>query len=354
MQLQQIKVFFNSELLNPILLVFGEEDFFIDTAFSQVTEFIKKREIDDFDVTIVNGSDTTEDFIVSTCLSYPFISPQKLVVVKHFELLTLLGMPKKKSDPTPAFLTYLSNPNPSTCLIIFTNDKKLWGYSKSLRSKKETKLPYPYFQISQSFDWVEYQKISESSIPKWLSETSKQFGFELTPEASEGLLHQIGTNVRELHNELMKISTYSKDKKTVTYNDVAEIVGMSREYSVLEFTKAFNEKNGAKASEILFRLLEHDKIELLLVGSLTRSVLQIWSLKEAQLENRPFNEQLEVSGINRYFFDEYRVAASKYSLKELDQMIIDLTDIDTALKSTTKNSKILFLEFFSKHLPNQL
>jgi DNA polymerase-3 subunit delta len=353
MQLQQLLPFFASDPIPSILLIFGEEDFLVDSAYSQVVEFIKKKEIDEFDVTIVNGADVTEDFIVSTCLSYPFISSQKVVVVKHFELVSLQPISKKKNDPTPALLSYLNNPNPSTILILFSNEKKLWGVSKSQRSKKEVRIPYPYQQIIDSFHWIEFQKIAESSLPKWLSETSKEFHFELLPEASEGLLFQIGTNVRELYNEMMKISTFTKGKKTVTYEDVVDIVGMSREYSVFELMKAFNERNSAKACDIIMHLLEHDKIELLIVGSLTRSLLQLWSLKEATMEQRPLAEQLELSGINRYFYEEYRAAANKYTLAEIDQMILDITDIDTKLKSTTIDSRIMFLEFFSKHLSTQ-
>lgn len=354
MQLQQLSTLFTSENLPPVLLLFGEEDFLVDSAYSQIIEVVKAKEIDDFDLTIVNGSDVTEDFIVSTSLSYPFMSSQRVVIVKHFELVSLQPLSKKKSDPTPALLSYLNNPNPSTSVILFSQEKKLWGVSKSIRSKKEVRIPYPYQQIVDRFDWIEFQKIAVSSLPKWLGETSKSFGFELTPEASEGLLYQIGTNVRELYNELEKISTYTKGKKTISYDDVVEIVGMSREFSVFELIKAFNERNEAKTITIMMHLLEHDKIELMIVGSLARQILQLWSLKEALMEQRPLNDILEISGINRYFYDEYRMAAQNFTVNELDEMIVDLTEIDTKLKSTTIDSKVMLLTFFSKHLSRKI
>jgi|GEM_PF-2705830 len=354
MQLQQLSPLFTLETLPPILLLFGEEDFLVDSAYSQVLELVKAKEIDDFDLTIVNGADITEDFIVSTCLSYPFLSSQRVVIVKHFELVSLLPISKKKSDPSPAFLNYINNPNPSTILILFSQEKKVWGVSKSLRSKKELRIPYPYQQIIDNFYWIEFQKIAESSLPKWLIETSKSFGFELTPDASEGLLYQIGTNVRELYNELEKISTYTKGKKSITYDDVVQIVGMSREFSVFELIKAFNERNESKTITIMMHLLEHDKVELMIVGSLARQILQLWSLKEGLLEQRPLNDVLELSGINRYFYDEYKIASQNYTLTELDEMIVDLTDIDTKLKSTTIDSKVQLITFFSKHLSRKI
>ena len=354
MQLQQLSTLFTAEILPPILLLFGEEDFLVDSAYSQVLELVQSKQIDDFDLTIVNGADVTEDFIISTCLSYPFLSSQRVVIVKHFELVSLQPVSKKKSDPSPAFLSYVNNPNPSTILILFSQEKKLHGVSKSLRSKKELRIPYPYQQLIEKFDWIEYQKIGDTSLPKWLKETSKTFGFELTPEASEGLLYQIGTNIRELYNELEKISTYTKGKKSISYDDVVEIVGMSREFSVFELIKAFNERNESKTITILMHLLEHDKIELMIVASLAKQILQLWSLKEALMEQRPVNDILELSGINRYFFDEYKVAAQNYSLNELDEMIVDLTTIDTKLKSTTLDGKLLLLTFFSKHCSRKI
>jgi len=354
MQLHQLSSLFTNENLPPILLLFGEEDFLVDSAYSQVLDLVKSKQIDDFDLTIVNGADVTEDFIVSTCLSYPFLSTQRVVIVKHFELISLQPISKKKSDPSPALLTYINNPNPSTMLVLFSQEKKIWGLSKSIRSKKEIRIPYPYQHIIEKYDWIEFQKIADSSLPKWLTDTSKTFGFDMTPEASEGLLYQIGTNVRELYNELEKISTYTKGKKTITYDDVVEIVGMSREFSVFELIKAFNERNESKTITIMMHLLEHDKVELMIVASLARQILQLWSLKEGLMEQRQVNDVLELSGINRYFFDEYKAAAQNYSLSELDAMIVDLTEIDTKLKSTTIDSKVLLITFFSKHCSRKI
>lgn len=352
MLLDSVQNIIRSRKFPKILFLFGEEEFLVEEAYQQVFDAVLESGVTDFNVDVVDGEDITPEQLVQMASAFPMMSDIRLLVVKRFEKV-ISGRRGKNAEKSPLG-QYLKNPSPTTVLILKVSDQRtvaeeLKGIAAALNNPKQRdkatekmkKLKFPYNLLLQHADWIDFPKLYERELPSWIAARAKKRGREITPDACDYIVAQVGASLRDISNEIEKIITFVQDKKRITAEDVMALVGASRNYNVFELQKAVGERALTKALDIVHNMLRGERQELLIISMLTRYFISLWKLVDAmRISNNSF-ELAKAIGVSSFFIPEYLAVLNRYKPADIEQAFFALQEADRRIKTSSGDTLII-------------
>lgn len=349
--IESIAPLIKSRKFPPILLLFGEEDFLVEEAANALIEAaVEKNGMESFNFDSFDGSDLSAEALVEMSSAFPMMSERRVVVVRHFEKMNIgRGKDAEKKSPLTA---YFRNPSPTTFLLLVAAQDELQGLKSAVTNPKQQEkakkklaaLKFPFNVLVRECEWMEFPKMRESALSSWVSDRCKSLGREIVPDACELLVAQAGESLRDLHNEIQKIITFAPDKKRLTREDIAEVIGVSKNYNIFELQRTIGERNLPKALEITQRMLVVERQELLIISMLTRYFSILWKLTELMPQTQSPFELSKAVGIDQYFISEYIAALRTYSRGRIEKAFYALCDADIAMKTSTAEAGDVILQ----------
>ncbi len=109
----------------------------------------------------------------------------------------------------------------------------------------------------------------------------RKAGLAIAGDALQSFVERVGTDPRQLHQEIAKLATYLGDRTTVTPADIAAITSASREVFWFEFEDAVAERNLATALTRLRRLLFQREHPIRLITGLETRFRYLLLFREA-------------------------------------------------------------------------
>jgi DNA polymerase-3 subunit delta len=215
----------------PIYYLMGEEDYFIDKISNFIIDNVLTETEKDFNLTVVYGSDI-EDFVsvVNMAKRYPMMAEHQVVVVKEAQNI----------DNMDALEPYLEKPQPSTILVVCHKHGVLD------RRKKIASL------IQEKGVLFESKKWRDNQMPTFINEYVASKQVNIDPKATSMLVDYVGADISRMVGELDKlIITIDVNTKCITPDDVANHIGISKEYNTFELINALQIKNVLKANTII-------------------------------------------------------------------------------------------------------
>lgn len=213
----------------PVYWLEGEEPYFIDKVMNYAEHTILNESEAAFNLTVFYGRDADWTFVVNACRRYPMFAERQVVLLKEAQHM-------KDIDKLE---TYIANPLSSTVFVVAMKDKKVDGrtsLSKLLKKNAE---------VFQS------KKIFESQLPEWVRDMIAAKGYQVTPQALQLLIDNIGNDLSRLENEVEKVALNLANTKTIDENAIEKYVGISKEFNAFELQAAISKKDLAKAIRII-------------------------------------------------------------------------------------------------------
>ena len=210
-----------------IYVLAGEEPYYSDVIIDALNSTVLDESQKDFNLSIVYGNDSDAGQIVCLCRRYPVASPYQLIIVKEAQQLSSLQ----------PFEYYLASPAPDTILVLSFTGKALdkrTGFYKKLKDKAEV---------------LESYTLDEWKVPQWITDYTKQLGYNIDPDAAQLLAQSAGTSLRKIVLEIDKLIK-GTDGTVIRVKDVEVNIGVSRDYNPFELCKAIGEKNILRAFSI--------------------------------------------------------------------------------------------------------
>jgi DNA polymerase-3 subunit delta len=309
-----------SKSLSPVYLLHGEEDFLLEEASDAIVNAALATEERGFNLDIMYGSDADTRDVVSHAASFPMMAERRVVLVREAD---------KLAQPE-VLANYIEHPSPSTSLVLVCA-------KPDFRRK-------PFITAKKHAFVVECKPLWENQVPSWIARRVKKDKREIQPDAASMLAAYVGTSLRELSNELEKLYIYLGEKKAITLDDVAAVVGVSKEFSIFELQWAIGMKETGKATEILERVIEAGEQPVVIVAILTKFFQTIWKLLDARRRNIPAGEQLSQAGAFM-FQEKYREVAHRFTLREVEDVFLALSETDEKLKTSGGSPKLLLQTF---------
>ncbi|PLX08788.1 MAG: DNA polymerase III subunit delta [Marinilabiliales bacterium] len=322
-----------NKIYKPIYLFYGEESYFIDELTNYIAKNVLTEAEKSFNQTILYGKDVNVTNVIELSRRFPMMANMQVVIVKEAQDI------KKFADFEP----YVSNPVKSTILVFSFKNKKTVD--------KRTKV---ISQISKQGVMFESKRLYERDIYPWITSKLNAENISIHPEALRLLYESIGADLTRISAEIKKLLiTLPEDTTQIQKEDVAQNIGINRDFNIFELQKALSYKDSKKVYKIVDYFSKDAKNNPLIATvarlfDYFRKVILYHSLTD-----KGKNNAASVLGVNPYFVDEYRVAAKNYSLSKLIIIVSYLRDTDAKLKgvgAVNANDSDLSKELFYKIL----
>lgn len=213
----------------PVYILMGEEPYYSDLIIEAILQNVLEPQERDFNQTVVYAQDTTTADILQACRRYPMFAPRQLVMVKEAQHLTKLDILEG----------YVENPAPETVLVLAFTGKSV---DKRTAFYKKAKAKCVIFESTA---------ISEWNVARWITTYMQEQGYSITPDAASLMAEHTGNTLRKIVLEADKLfKGMPLDKKEITVKDVETNIGISREFSAFELSKALVFKDYDKAYKI--------------------------------------------------------------------------------------------------------
>jgi len=301
------------EEVAPLYLLYGEEDFLTDEGIAAITDAVFGSGDREFNFDAVSAAERDVREIVAIATSFPMMADRRVVVVRDVD--KVIG---KDAD---VLTSYCENPSRSTCLILV-------AVRPDLRKK-------PYVTIKRNGLVFESKPLYDNQLPGWITSRVEKQGRQITQEACKLLTAYVGASLREVQNEIEKLSIYIGERKEISADDVAAVVGLSKEYSVFELQKAIGVRDLRRSVEIVHHMLEGGESVPFILIMLTSYFTALWKLYDMRRKGVPPRNQAAEARINPYFFQEYAEALNRFSLTELERAFVLLAAADEQSKTSS-------------------
>ncbi len=220
------------------VLLYGEDNYTIKKYLEQILETseikIEDTEYYDFEE---NGLEPA----LQSAMTLPFFSDKKAVILKNCTFLT-----EQKSlsiEENASLKRYCDTFNPSTLFVMMVSNAKL-DLRKNFVKYLTKNIEFKQFNTKNNIN----------EIYKYVKTEIEKNNLTIDSLALTQFVNRIGNDSDVLENELMKLITYSLDKKNITSDMVYEIVTRDIEGNIFELVNAFLEKNIQKTMDIYYDL----------------------------------------------------------------------------------------------------
>ncbi len=259
--------------LLPAYLLFGEEDRMKEEAVAALIRHVVDADFADFDLEKLNASDATADTILAAVGQAPFGSDRRLVVVQGMEQWRERG----KQSEAERLAEGIARLSDSACLVLVAaaqedEDKRKTGVTVKLDNA-----------VKKVGAMVACRAIKGESLLAWITERVQQEGKRIVPAAAEHLVGAVGTEMRPLEQEILKLVCYVGDRPTITAQDVALIVASSPEDVMFTTIDAITRRQTDRALVLLGELHHYDPkpqaVAPKLIALLSRQYRMLWQAK---------------------------------------------------------------------------
>ena len=385
---------------NPpgLFLIFGDA-YLIKQSFQKLLNFLLGTDKKEFALETLEGGSVTMGDIIEAASTFSFLFSKKIVAVKNAPLFQSQHGPAEKtfsSSDLEHFTGFLDKeglpPGHSLVLMTGTIDKRRKSY-KALEEKGLI-IDCSVAEGARKADQDEQEKIFQTVSDQILSKAGKTMG----RQAFHLLMDLTGLDFERFAGNLEKLIVYSGNRSAISPEDVHAVVTRDKKDPMFKLTQAFMDKD---IKETLFYLNSMFKdgahpLQILKVfeNQIRKLILAKCGIREITLKNKKLNprhmnfnvfKQMVLPEILAYdkrikakieawkeFLGEKEVKgktgsandlllasnpqnaypvfqifqkSENFSLNELQDALIFLSDLDYRLKSSSFDAKTAFESF---------
>lgn len=255
--------------------------------------------------------------VINSCLTPPFFSSKKAVIIKNPVFLTSQGLTESESN---FLIKYLNNPLESTILIFnavnLRLDDKL-EVVKVLKKVCETRTT----------------EISEKEMFGWLTMYLRKMNIDIDEDARKLFFEYVGKDTVKAENEALKLMSYVGSNSRVFEKDIEAIVSKSNDIQSYELTNAIVNGQTKKAIDNYLTLVKGgvkgDYIFNIIANTMKRLLIaQAMILEKAK--QKEIAQVLQVSENQAYYIMQN---TKKISKEKIVSNIIQLGELDYKIKT---------------------
>lgn len=283
----------------------------------------------DLNTTILDGGTLTLAKLRHACETIPFLAEKRLVIVEG--LLTRLAPRKDRELSTSQreLLTALADylPRlPETTRLVFIEDKPLPARHSMLQLAQQEERGYV-----KRFDPPDAKV-----LPRWIEKRVRKYGGEIEPQAAQQLAAVVGTDLRLLDQEIIKLVTYTQSPtggQAITIADIEAVVPYAQAAVVFDLVDALGRRDGRTAAQTLHRLLDAGEHPLGLLAMIVRQFRLLIQVKELKAERATPRDIAKTLRLHPFPARKLHTQATHFTAAQLEAVYRHLLDTDVAIKT---------------------
>jgi DNA polymerase III subunit delta len=261
-------------------------------------------------VEVIRGDESSWPQVLDALRSPSLFVQERVVVVRGAEALR---------GPDDALAAYLVDPTPDTLLIVLA--------AKPDRRKSVWK------RILAEAEVVNADPLKGRALRAHVTGELRRRKLALDDDAIEELIERVGTDLRRLLGEVDKLEAYGQGGRTLTVEDVSQVLGKSLARPLYRLADAFTERRAAEALEVIDELVGEGEAGVRILATLHRALRQVQGAKgvAGQGGRRALVERL---GVLPFKVDSLQRAARVWSEAEIGRAYAALREADLRIKSS--------------------
>jgi len=323
MRLQDFHLDLERGNILPLYYFYGPERSLINEALFRIEEKVLNPGAREFNREIVDAEEGGLQTILDKIHTLPLGSSRRLVVIRQAD-----GMWKK---PPSALLSYLEDPNPSTCVVLV-------GEKADLRMR--------FFQtLEKKGAAVAFYPPSSQEILRWLRGQAQQAGHSLSEDAASLLLELVGPNLQDLKGEIQKINSSLPKGQKIEAADIEKLTENTRWESPFELPRAIGRLDLKRILGLFRKAWQQGDSSPLLLALILRQLRMIRKAQELREKGTPLRE-IE----NRLHIHPREAAGFWEQVRKVPPLFWEEAwklslETDRALKSSRGDKEMLWEEY---------
>lgn len=313
--------------MNNIYLIYGDEDYLIENELKNI---IKKNNSSIENISRYNLDESNVRDAVEDALTISMFENTKIIVCEKCNFLT--GENKKEvNHDIDSLIKYINNPFDDTILIFVVRNSKLDERKKIVKElKKCSKV-------------IECKSIDSHNLNNYVYNYFKDNGYEISTLNSRLIIDKVKYDLANIISECDKLMMYKEDLKTITKDDIENVVINNMEDSIFSLTNAIMEKNTFKIMNIYNDLLLKGEEEIKLMITIANQFRLI--LQTKLMIKNGYRERDMASIIGEHPYRVSLALNTNFKISELINYIKKLEQLDYDIKSGNIDKRF-GLEFF--------
>lgn len=314
-----------------IIFLFGQDTYrSTDRLKILRSAFCDKFDKTGLNVEVLHGDELKFEDFRKAVYSLGLLSSRRFVIIKNI----------LQAKRTPSFYEELAtelkaHQVPEEVIVVFWEGSNLEG-------KKQGNKLYNFLKKADKVE--EFSSLSPLKIRNWIVMTVKNKKASIAQEAVDYLLANLGSDLWQISSEVEKLVHY-KPNELIVKKDVEEFVALVLNDNIFNFTDALANKNPRQASQLLADQLASGANEFYLLTMLVRQFKILLQMKQG-VERGQSSDQLQRElKLHPFVIKKSLSQARKFSLTELKKIYHHLLKIDTQLKTTGLDPKVIFQLF---------
>lgn len=296
---------------DPVYLLQGEDDI-EKSALAHEFEEIVEEGLRAFNVDRIHAGDATSGDKLATAVAalvaavrtLPMMARRRVVIVFQADLLIV---PKRESEAATRALEELESllraPEPQTTLVLVTGSLDKRSRIYKLLAKQATLVECGVLE-------------SVADAERWVRNRVAASGAQIDPAASRLLADRSGPDVKRLRNDVERLLLYALGQKSITLDDVRQVVGPAALQDDWAMTNAIEVGDAASALRQLALMLDAGAAPEKILGQLG------WLVRTKAQVLAPTGVRPAIEALFRTDLDLKRSAGAPQVL--LERLVVEL------------------------------
>ena len=295
-----------------IYLFEGEEIYLAEEGLSLIKErFVNYPELD---YVRIDGADVTVDELVSHVTAFPFMSQKRVVAVSEFY--------PNNNFINSGLKDVFTNPSSDNIFVILNRKS-----CDALKKQKNVTI-------------VACKKQDKAPLVKWIIKQFENNGLTISADNAGLICEYSLSDMTKIKNEVIKLTSYVGDRKTVETSDVDAVVIKENEYRIYEMTDMVGKRNFDKALKIITEMLAGGEAPQRLLVSLYYYYRKLFHVAVSSDSDA---ELMKAFGMTDYVLKKMKTQVKAFKIKNLKKAIDVLADYDYSFKSGDVSIDTAFL-----------
>ena len=305
--------------LKPLYLLYGEEQYLIDTSINKIKKKFGERILG---INYIMIDDTNIDNLISDIEMPAFGFDKKLIIVKNSGIFKKDGRKKSGSPIQDKIADYIKENmdiiEESVILVFVENqaDKNV-----------------VFEAISKNGIICNIEEMKPHQLVKKLKQICNLYKVNVDELTLNYLVENSGTNLQHLINEIRKLIEYAGENGTITIDSVNKLSTKQIESVIFELTDHLAMRKIDKALEVLDNLIYQKEPIQKIIVTLYGHFKKIYLCTVAVKLNKDVVNSLNLKPNQTFLVTKYKKQASYFKMTELRKILEALIDLDYNYKN---------------------
>ena len=307
----------------------GLDEELIKSSIDPIIKKVLDKDFLDLNFIKIDGLTSTFDEIENACETLPFFGDKKVVLVYRANFLK--DKPDKEGAKTyTEILKYIKDLPQHTILIMYYlfNDKR----DTPKKNKKLSTLD-KYVKV------VHCDKLKKDKYYKKIEDIFKENGRTIGKVQLKYFADKVQNNFDIIKREIDKLDCYALGRE-LTKEDIDKLIPNKSEDDIFDLVEYISLRKVEEAIDLLDELLFKADQHMLIISSIENHFKRLYEIKIYLLKGKKLEFFISKYRLPQFVCEKLMNQASKFSLKQLNQLIKVCINTEIKLKSSTTDKQM--------------